>query len=254
MNHDFYSNFEGSVDSGDVELSLDLWVNELSDLIVFDNKKVVDLLNKTNVPAKLTDSDEEIVDKILTNISSNKKLNRGISFLIGEQNKLIEKESNWREIIDNIANTYEVLISKFAQVPSLKASVKNDIMQHIKSKCVSSGIDGSKNRIIFKEETPDEVKRKRKKIFWWVVGGVAVLTVIGLSIHYYRKNKKAISLLADGGSLLNDGASTVPTPKPTTTISTPNATTVSASAQVATPTPTPTPTNVPTNTTNNIKA
>jgi len=234
MNHDFYSNFEGSVGSGDVELSLDLWVNEVSDLIVCDSKKVVDLLNKTNVPAKITDSDEELVDKILTNVGVNKKLNRGISFLIGEQNNLIKKESNWREVIDTIANTYEVVLAKFAQVPSLKASVKNDIMQHIKSKAVvnSSGVDGSTTgRVIFKEETPDEVKVKRKKIFWWVVGGVVVLTAIGFGIHYYRKNKKAAELLGEGGALLGGGSTPLPTPTPTVK---PNPTSVAASSAVPT--------------------
>ena len=246
MNHDFYSNFEGSVDSGDVELSLDLWVNEISDLIVNDSNKVVLLLNKTNVPANITDSDEELVDKVLSNVGTNKKLNRGISFLIGEQNNLIKKESNdWREAIDNIAKTYEVVLAKFAQVPSFKASVKNDIMQHIKSKAEnmsdSSGVDGSKTvgRIIFKEETPDEVKTKRKKIFWWVVGGVAVLTVIGFGIHYYRKNKKAAQLLSEGGALLNGGSTPIPTP----TVK-PNPTSVAAAAATPTPTPTAVPTNV----------
>jgi hypothetical protein len=240
MNHDFLSNFDGSVDSGDVELSLDLWVNEISDLIVCDSKKVVDLLNKTNVPSKITDSDEELVDKILTNVGTNKKLNRGISFLIGEQNNLIKKESNdWREAIDKIANTYEVVLVKFSQIPSFKASVKNDIMQHIKSKAnssnESSGVDGSTTggRIIFKEETPDEVKTKRKKIFWWVAGGVVVITAIGFGIYFYRKNKKATELLSEGGALLNGGSTPVSTP----TVK-PNPTSV-ASASVVTPTAAP---------------
>jgi hypothetical protein len=247
MNHDFLSNFDGSVDSGDVELSLDLWVNEISDLIVIDSDKVVALLNKTNVPAKITDSDEELVDKILTNVGTNKKLNRGISFLIGEQNNLIKEESNdWREVIDKIANTYEVVLVKFSQIPSLKASVKNDIMQHIKSKAnsskESSGVDGSTagGRVIFKEETPDEVKTKRKKIFWWVVGGVVVLTAIGFGIHYYRKNKKAASLLGEGGALLNGGSTPTPTPIPTVK---PNATTVAVTAANVTA-PTAVPTNI----------
>ena len=57
--HNFYSNFQGSVNSGDVEFTLNLWVNEISDIIVSETKKIVDLLNKTNVPANVRAKFEE---------------------------------------------------------------------------------------------------------------------------------------------------------------------------------------------------
>src|ERR1035437_7997068 len=146
--HDFMSNFNGGVASGDVELTIDLWVNELSDLIVHSPEKVVDLLNKTKVTASKEDTNEQIIDKILNNIGNNTKLNRGISFLIGEQNNLVNKSNNddWKTNIDVISEKYQTLLKGVLDNPNLKAAIKIDLMQHIKSKVESTG---KTERVVF---------------------------------------------------------------------------------------------------------
>ncbi len=247
LNHDYYSNFEGAVKSGDVDLTIDLWVNEVSDLIMSDAGKVIDLLNKVGIKTESDVSDEEIVDSIMANIGINQQLNRGISFLIGEFNGMMKNDKDWKQKIDNIAATYKTLLDKALKNPTTSGSMKNDIMKQIKAKADSKG---DYKRIIFKQEPPvaavkeEEVKKKKKT--YYVVGTLAVLAVIGIGIYFYRKNKKAKSLLlADGGNL---GAISTPimnTPAPVVNTGAVNSVTPIASVSTPAPinvTPTPTPT------------
>lgn len=251
LNHDYYSNFEGAVKSGDVDLTIDLWVNEVSDLIMSDAGKVIDLLNKVGIKTEANVSDEEIVDSIMANIGNNAQLNRGISFLIGEFNSMMKNDKDWKQKVDNIAATYKTLLDKALKNPTTSGSIKNDIMKQIKAKADSKG---DYKRIIFKQEPPvAAVKETKKKKTYYVVGTLAVLAVIGIGIYIYRKNKKANLLkLADGGGLptpsITDGLGTsasstiINTPAPVVNTSAVN--NVTPIASVSTPatmnvTPTP---------------
>ncbi len=205
LNHDFYSNFKGSVGAGDVEFSLDLWVNEVSDLVVTQTDKVIDLLDKVGISAKRSLSHEAIVDKILDNIGKNDKLNRGIAFLIGENNDLIQKDANWKDSIDKIALAYEPIMKNLSENGSLRASVKTDLMQHIKSKA-----EGSKTneRVVYKEDTPDQARRKHRNLMWGVLAGFAVIGLTTWAVCYYKK-KNALPLT------MAPLPGTVPPPPPT---------------------------------------
>jgi hypothetical protein len=247
LNHDFYSNFEGGVKSGDVDLTIDLWVNEVSDIIMSDAGKVISLLNKVGIKTEQDVSDEEIVENIMDNIGNNSQLNKGISFLIGEFNGIMKNDKNWKQKIDNITATYKVLLDKALKNPTTSGSIKNDIMKQIKAKADSKG---DYKRIIFKQEPPVAAKKEtKKKKTYYVVGTLLVLGVIGLTVYLYKKNKKAQLLkLADGGGLptpsitdgLNTGA-TIPapimnTPAPVISASNFNAS-VTPTASVSTPAP-----------------
>ena len=199
LNHDYYSNFEGAVKSGDVDLTIDLWVNEVSDLIMSEAGKVISLLNKVGIKTEDNVSDEEIVDAIMANIGSNSQLNKGISFLIAELNGMMNNDKDWKTKVDNIAATYKTLLDKTLTNPTTSGSIKNDIMKQIKSKADAKG---DYTRIIFKQEAPVAAIKKRNKKALCIVGGLIVLTAIGIGIYYYMKNKKAKSLLSvDGGNL-----------------------------------------------------
>lgn len=253
LNHDFYSNFEGGVKSGDVDLTIDLWVNEVSDIIMSDAGKVIDLLNKVGIKTDENISDEEIVENIMDNIAINSKLNKGISFLIGEFNGIMKNDKDWKTKVDNIAATYKTLLDKALLNPTTSGSIKNDIMKQIKAKADSKG---DYKRIIFKQVAPEAKKKKNNRTALYIIGGIAVLTAIGVGIYYYRKNKNAKLLLADGGAVppLPPVGGTG-TPTPIQNISAPvvntsavnNVTPIATAASTTTPvnvapTPTPTPT------------
>lgn len=143
LNHDFYKNLVAAVKSGDLVFVTSLFVNELSDLVVFDKAKLTGVLNKTNVKAKATDSIETVVDKTLAALPKNVQLQKGLAFLFAEINGLINNnkgnKQSWKQTIDDIAKGVSLVATKLAEPGSYKASVKADIMQHVASKVAISG-------------------------------------------------------------------------------------------------------------------
>lgn len=254
LNHDYYSNFEGAVKSGDVDLTIDLWVNEVSDIIMSDAGKVISLLNKVGIKTDENVSDEEIVENIMNNIAVNSQLNKGISFLIAEFNGIMKSGGDWKTKVDNIAATYKTLLDKALTNPTTSGSIKTDIMKQIKAKADAKG---DYKRIIFKQEPPVAATKKKNRKALYIIGGLVVLAAIGIGIYYYRKNKNAKLLLADGGNLtplppMGGTAATggqVNTPAPVISSNNMNVGNVTPTIAASTPAPvnvnpTPSPTNL----------
>src|SRR5437016_1229781 len=102
INQDFYSNFSGSMKSGDTEMTSDILVNEISDLVAFKDKDVIDLLNKVDIPTKPNAKDAVIIDNVVKNLSSNKKLSFGLAYLIAENNDLLTVKKKKKENTSNV--------------------------------------------------------------------------------------------------------------------------------------------------------
>lgn len=224
------ANFMGGVNSKDVELTFDLWINEVSDLVIDSTDEVIALLNKTGVKADKTDSYEQLVDKILNNINTNALLNKGISFLIAQQNGVTpEKNKNWKQAIDSIAAKYASLLKSTLGNDKIKSSIKADLMEHIKTKSASSK-SGNKPAVMTKDTVAG--KRARNiKIAKYVIGGLAIAAVIYFTLDWYKKNKSMS--FETGGAIPNP----TPTPmlSPSMPVMNPVATTPSVS-HVVTPT------------------
>lgn len=207
VNHNFMSNFMGGVNSKDVELTFDLWINEVSDLVIDSTDEVIALLNKTGVKAEKTDSYEQLVDKILDNINSNSLLNKGISFLIAQQNGVTpEKNKNWKAAIDSISSKYDSLLKSTLGNSKIKASIKADMMEHIKTKSASAK-SGNK-QVIMTKDTVAGKRAKNIKIAKYVVGGLVLVGLIYLGLDWYKKNKSMS--FESGGSI----PPSLPTPSP----------------------------------------
>src|SRR3990167_9151754 len=86
LEHDFYSNFNAGVNSGDNSFITDMITNEISELIVHQHDDLIDLFEKVNISINKKASDEKIVDTIVNNLSTNIKLSRGLAFLIAQNN------------------------------------------------------------------------------------------------------------------------------------------------------------------------
>lgn len=188
VNHNFMSNFMGGVNSKDVELTFDLWINEVSDLVIDSTDEVIALLNKTGVKADKTDSYEQLVDKILGNINSNSLLNKGISFLIAQQNGVTpEKNKNWKQAIDSIAEKYASLLKSTLGNSKIKSSIKSDMMEQIKTKSASSKT-GNK-QVVLTKDTVSGKRERNIKIAKYILGGIAVAAIIYFGLDWYKKNK-----------------------------------------------------------------
>ncbi len=205
VHSNFVSNFMGAVNSKDVDLTLDIWVNEVSDLVIDATDEVISLLNKTGVKAEKTDSYEQLIDKILDNINSNTLLNKGISFLIAQRNNITpDKNKDWKKIIDSIGDKYNTLFKSTLTNEKFKAAVKSDLMEHIKSKSVSSKSGNAK--VVFTKDTVEGKRKRNIKIALYVAGGIAVVAAIYYGLDWYKKNKLSFE---------NGGALPAPTPLPT---------------------------------------
>lgn len=188
VNHNFMSNFMGGVNSKDVELTFDLWINEVSDLVIDSTDEVIALLNKTGVKADKTDSYEQLVDKILGNINSNSLLNKGISFLIAQQNGVTpEKNKNWKQAIDSIAEKYASLLKSTLGNSKIKSSIKSDMMEQIKTKSASSKT-GNK-QVVLTKDTVSGKRERNIKIAKYILGGIAVAAIIYFGLDWYKKSK-----------------------------------------------------------------
>lgn len=205
LKHDFYSNFNAGVNSGDNELLSDMIVNELSELIVYRHADLVKFLNKVGIKTKEKVSNEKLVDSILENLSKNVKLSKGLAFLICENNQVNEKvrvvkgsDGKERKVaqnqraaekseIDMVATGIVGIGDSFKYKPQLKKEFKLNLMTSIKTKTKAVG--------------DLDRKHTEKKNGKYVLLGIVV---IGLSVGAYfylkyRKKKAAQGLELDGG-------------------------------------------------------
>jgi len=216
-NHNFFSNFLGGVNSKDVDLTLDLWVNEVSNLIIDSNDEIISLLNKTGIKAEKTDSYEQLADSILNNINSNSLLNKGICFLIAQENGITpDKNKDWKKAIDTISDKYAILFKSIMSSDKVKASIKADLMEHIKSK--ADNAKGGINKVVFSADTVEGKKKRRIKIAKYVLGGLAVVAIVYIGLHYYKKHKLSFE---NGGQLPPVAPNPVMNPTPTMPVSNP---------------------------------
>src|SRR3990167_1663380 len=230
LEHDFYSNFNAGVNSGDNSFISDMITNEISELIVHQHDELIDLFGKINLSINKTATDEKIVDTIINNLSSNVKLSRGLAFLISQNNTAnkplkvvrgsdgverkiddVEKPASLPQI-DMITSGLVCIGDSFKYKPQLKKEFKTKLMTLIKTKTTAVG---SGERSIKTEENKN--------------GGyyfLAILVIGGaIATYFYVKHKKKIA--AEG--LLVDGLTTPPTPV----------------IEPVVPTPVPTPINTP---------
>jgi hypothetical protein len=204
LDHDFYSNFNSGINSGDNELISDMVVNELSELIVYKTKKVIDLLNHIGIKTNEKASDEKIVDNIITNLSTNEKLNKGLAFLIAENNDATKtkqiikgKDGKEKEVrrrtkgatvreIDSIASGIMGIGASFTHKPQLQKEFKISLMKKIETKSTAVG-----------ERDRKHTNNTNGK--YWLLAILVVGASIG--IYFYLKNKKkkaSEGMLVDG--------------------------------------------------------
>jgi len=170
--------------SGDVVFITSLFVNELSDLVVFEKPKLVSVLTKTGVKVKAGDSAETIVDKTFAALPKNTQLQKGLAFLFTEINGLINNnkgnKQTWKQIIDDISGGVTLVANKLGQPGSYAASTKADIMLHVANKKLVQGnskADGAE------DEVPKGWSTTKKVL---VFGSIAAVLFFG--IRYIAKN------------------------------------------------------------------
>lgn len=137
LEHDFYSNFSQSLQSGDARLTNDIIADELSELIVHDYEKVFDLLSKVGINVSKKISDEQLVNILLEKIKTNEKLVRGLSFLISEKNGLINSntdDKSGKKYVDYVNKNLSSSFDKILKNDNETKKFRTELMNRIKSK------------------------------------------------------------------------------------------------------------------------
>lgn len=140
LRHDFVGNYKNAVKSGDYEYVASLILNEIGDIIVYKPNKIIALLNQVDIPTKDNASDEELVDKILNNISSSEKLRKGLGYVIADVNSVIDDGGNeWKKEVDSITEGIDYLAISIRNKSSYKSLLRGELMFQIKTKSKAVG-------------------------------------------------------------------------------------------------------------------
>lgn len=192
VQHDFYKNFTESFNSEDIDLALDIFRSELSELLTYKTDKLFELFKKLKIKFNKSQSYEELLNIVLLEIKKNKKFVAGLSFLIGENNDVVKnhKTVEWQKLLDGITYGIVRIAEYFEKNPRNEMFFKKKMIGMVGLK---SSIKGDDNR---------DIKEKDNTVLW-IIGLIAV-GVAGYFIWKYYDKKKQDRLRAES---LNPSAS-----------------------------------------------
>jgi hypothetical protein len=203
VQHDFYKNFIESFNSEDIDLALDIFRSELSEILTYKSDKLFELFKKLKIKYNKSQSYEELLNTVLREIKKNKKFVAGLSFLIGENNDVVKnhKKIKWQKLLDGITFGIVRIAEYFEKNPRNEMLFKKRMLDMVGLK---SSIKGDDKR---------EIKEKDNTVLW-IIGLVAV-GVAGYFVWRYFDKKKQDRLRAeslnptlpklDSGGSINSG-------------------------------------------------
>lgn len=191
VQHDLYKNFLKSFKIGDMNMSLDIFRSEISDLLTHKTDDFFMLLDKIKIKHKKKQSFEELLDIVLREIKKNEKFVRGLAFLIGQNNDVVGKNPkvNWVKLIDGIKKGIEQIANYFEQNPRMEKLFRKKTLEMVELK---SSVIGDITRPI----------NKKDNTVLWVFGLIAV-GVAGYFIYKYFNKIEEDKLRAESLNLGN---------------------------------------------------
>jgi hypothetical protein len=193
MNHDFYSNFSNSIKHGAIDTSIDIYKTELSDIVVYEYKKIYDLFKSIGITNfKETETDQQLVERIMAEAKSNDKLVRGLSFLIAQLNEVqkgLKKDENYIDALNKITDGIKVSIMELATSERKEKKFIADVLKDIEMKA-------------------NKVGDRKRKVYNTSNKFMNVILLAGVIVGCYFLYKwyetlpdKSTPKLADGGSI-----------------------------------------------------
>lgn len=114
MQSEFHNKLESFYKDNSTKNASELLMKELGSILVKSKNDFVDLLNESDIYANREMSNGELVNVFVDNISSNKKLKLGSSFLINMHNKSMNFDGNSEVSDSSVKTAYSVLHSHFS--------------------------------------------------------------------------------------------------------------------------------------------
>lgn len=185
VQHDLYRNFLKSFNSGDINLSLDIFRSELSDLLTHKPNDFFMLLDKVGIKYKKKYSYEELLDIVLREMKVNEKFVRGLAFIIGENNKVNKKNPkiSWVKLLDTIKRGIEQIAVYFEKNPRAEKLFRKKALDMVELK---SSVTGDDNRDL----------NKKDYTLHWIIG-IAVVGFVGYLVYRHFKKIDETRLRAE---------------------------------------------------------
>jgi hypothetical protein len=171
VNHDLYRNFLQSFNKGDMNLSLDIFRSEISDILTQKSESFFSLLDKIKIKYNKKATYQELLDLIIREMKVNEKFVRGISFIIGESNEVNKKYPNisWIKLLDSIKRGIEQIANYFEENPRQERYFVKKTLEMIE---VKSSITGDDTR---------DLTKKDNSLLWFF--GIVALGVAGYLVY-----------------------------------------------------------------------
>lgn len=116
---DFCTEFNRSVDRGDVNSAHRALMQELGRILVRDKQDFVDLLNESGYEAELVDSDIDLVDTFVDNVDRSPSLMLGASMLTAAHNRKMGFDGDDEYLNDDLVKSgYNVMITYYSEPKS----------------------------------------------------------------------------------------------------------------------------------------
>ena len=171
VNHDLYRNFLQSFNTGDMNLSLDIFRSEVSDILTQKSESFFALLDKIKIKYNKKATYQELLDLIIREMKVNEKFVRGIAFIIGESNEVNKKYPNisWIKLLDAIKRGIEQIANYFEENPRQEKYFVKKTLEMIELK---SSITGDDTR---------DLTKKDNSLLWFF--GIVALGVAGYLVY-----------------------------------------------------------------------
>lgn len=205
--NDFCSEFNVCLEKGDYETADALISREIASVLATNKRDFVDLLNESGIPASVSDSNVELVNRFVDNIPYNDKLRLGASLLINSENQEVGFDGKKSINKDNVRNCYRVMTNKYSNFvdPNLIAAAVQSASdlgtQAMKGsqQRKGGGLEIAKQReaqkaeiikaIADKKKAEQESKAKTNRILMIVGGSLLGVVVLAAVIIKARKKK-----------------------------------------------------------------
>lgn len=176
VQHDLYKNFIRSFNIGDINMSLDIFRSELTDILIHKTQDFFDLLEKLKIKYDKKASFQELLNLTLKEFKKNEKFVRGLAFIIGQNAEVIKNNPkiSWIKLLDGIKKGIEHIADYFQENPRREKLFVKKTLEMIELK---SSVSGDVQRPVIKKDNT----------LAWVIG----LTVLGVAGYFiYRHFNK----------------------------------------------------------------
>jgi hypothetical protein len=216
---DFCTEFNRSVDRGDVNSAHRALMQELGRILVRDKQDFVDLLNESGYEAELIDSDIDLVDTFVDNVDRSPSLMLGASMLTAAHNRKMGFDGDDGYLDDELVKSgYNVMINYYSEPKSnavgaivagslgavaagtnlARTQAEKKRERESMGRNIYEQKEASKQQIVSgildaKKQQQDQLRAsqqedaKNKRLIYIIGGSILAIAVVGIAIYSIKK-------------------------------------------------------------------